>query len=90
MIELKKIYELCNIWRLRPLKTKDLLFGKIIGLALFSVDWTLFVSNILKESVYKTHVLADHSSILLALDMIKESQRGKGFWKFNSSLLSNK
>ena len=58
------------------------------------VDWNFFISNVLQESIYKADVLpsfySDHSLILFALDMIKEGQRGKGSWKFNSSLLSNK
>ena len=53
-------------------KSKDLLFGKIIVLAFFNVDWTFFVSNILPEPIYKTDVLAsfcsDNSPILFALE----------------------
>ena len=49
-------------------KPKDLLFGKIIGLALFNVNLTFFVSKVLQESIYKTDALAslcnDHSPIL--------------------------
>ena len=75
-------------------KTKDLLFGKIVVLALFNVYWPFFVSNVLQESIYKEDVLAsfcsDPSPILFALDMLKEDQRGKGLWKFNGSLLWNK
>ena len=75
-------------------KSRDLPFGKIIWLALFNVDQTFFVSNVLQESIHKTNVLAsfcsDHSSISFTLDMIKKGQRGKGLWKFNSSLLLNK
>ena len=75
-------------------KTKGLLFRKIIGLALFNVEWISFVSNVLKESIHKTDVLvsfcSDHSPILFAMNMIKEVQRGKHLWKFNSSLSSNK
>ena len=71
-------------------KWKNLLFGKIIGLDLFNVERTFFVSIF----CYMTYVLAlfcnDHSPILFALDMIKEGQRGRGLGKFNSSLLSNK
>ena len=80
--------------KLEITKTKYLLSGKIIWLALFKVDWTFFISNVLQESIYKIDVLpsfySDHSLILFALDMIKEGQRGKGSRKFNHSLLSNK
>ena len=48
----------------------------------------------MQDSFHKTDVLpslcSDHSPILFSLDMIKEGQRRKGLWKFNSSLSSNK
>ena len=40
MIELNNAFELCDIWRLRNNKIKKVLFVKIIGLALFNIDWT--------------------------------------------------
>ena len=52
-----------------------------------------FVSNLLKESVNKTEVLAafsiDHSPFLFSLDLRKDENRGEGLWKFNNSLTMN-
>ena len=50
------------------------LFGKVIGLALFNLDWTFFVSNVVQEPIYKTNALAlscsDQFPILFVLHMI--------------------
>ena len=98
MIELKNTFELCDIWRLRNPKIKRFTFRQNhkSGFIQSRLDF-FFVSNVflvLQESIHKTDVLAsfcsDHSPILFVLDMIKEGQMGKGLWKFNSSLLSNK
>ena len=51
MIELNNTFELSDIWRLRNTKTKKILFGKIIGLALFNVDWT-FLFQIFYKSLF--------------------------------------
>ena len=90
MIELKNNFELCNIQSLEI--PKCLLFGKIIELALFSVDGTFSCFQCFKEYIYKADVVtqfcSDHSPILFALDMIQEGQMRKGLWKLNNFLLS--
>ena len=51
------------------------------------------ISKILQESIIKTGVLAsfctDHSPIFFSLQLKDMPTRGKGFWKFNNSLISN-
>ena len=93
MIGLKNTFELCIIQSLEISKTKYLLFDKIIELTLFNEDGTFFIPNVLQEYIYKADVVAqfcsDHSPILLALDMIREGQMGKGLWKLKNSVLSN-
>ena len=58
---------------------------------LFKEDMTFLVSKILQESITKTDTIAspsiDHSLILFALKLDKESQKGRGLWKFNNSKL---
>ena len=58
------------------------------GLFLF-----FLISNILRESVIKTDVLAsfytDHSPIFTSLKFNDIPTKGQGFWKFNNSLTSN-
>ena len=72
-------------------KTQDLLLGKIMGLVLFNVDWTFFVSNVLQEFFYKADALAlfcsENPPNLLNLGLIKEIQRWKGLWKCNNSIV---
>ena len=62
--------------------------------ALFKKDLAFFVSNIIQESITKTDTIdsfsSDASLTLLTLKLDKESQRGRGLWKFNNSLLSDK
>ena len=55
MIELKNNFELCNIESLEI--PKCLLFGKIIELALFSVDGTFSCFQCFKEYIYKADVV---------------------------------
>ena len=77
-IEVKNTFQICDIWRLRIPKTKDSLFGKVIGLALFNLGWTFFV----QEPIYKTNALAsscsDQSPILFLLHMIIWLKKTKG------------
>ena len=50
----------------------------------------MFISNTLQESVTMTEiripVSTDHSPVLFSLSKEKGCFRGKGIWKFNSSL----
>ena len=50
----------------------------------------MLISNTLQEFVTMTEILTpistDHSSVLLSLSKEKSCLRGKGIWKFNSSL----
>ena len=60
---------------------------------LFKEDMTFLVSKILQESITKTDTIAspsiDHSLILFVLKLDKESQKGRGLWKFDNSKLSD-
>ena len=60
------------------------------------IEWRLdffHISNILQEFVKNTDVLAffgaDHSPNVFSLELKDMILCGKGFWKFNSSLISN-
>ena len=50
----------------------------------------IFISNTLQELVTTTEILTpistDHSPVLFSLSKGNDCLRGKGFWKFNSSL----
>ena len=42
-----------------------------------------------KLSILPSIAMCDHSPFLLQLDFLKENDRGKGYWKFNNTLLQN-
>ena len=69
------------------ISTKSLL--KVI----FKENLTFFISNILQESITKTDIIASlssqHSLTPHALKLDKNSERGRGLWKFSNSLLSD-
>ena len=94
-IELKENFNLCDIWRIRNPKTKRFTFRQkhASGFIQRRLDY-FFISTNLQYSAKKTDVLAsfcsDHSPILLSFCRQKsECTRGKGLWKFNSSLTKN-
>ena len=94
LIEIKETLCLCDIWRIRNPNVKRFTFRQnhVSGFIGQRLDFFL-ISNILQESIIKTDVLAsfctDHSPILFSLQLKDMPTWGKGFWKFNNSLISN-
>ena len=91
LIEFKETYDLCNIWRVRNTKSKRFAFTQkhSSGFIQRRLDY-ISISNTLQEFVTMTEILTpistDHSPVLFSLSKEKTTIRGKGFWKFNSSL----
>ena len=91
LIELKENYDLCDIWRVRNTKSKRFTFTQkhFSGFIQRRLDY-MFISNTLQEFVTMTEILTpistDHSPALFSLSKEKGCFRGKGIWKFNSSL----
>ena len=85
---------MCDIWRIRNPNVRRFTFRQnhVSGFIERRLDFFL-ISNVLQESIIKTDVLAsfctDHSPILFSLQLKDMPTRGKGFWKFNNSLISN-
>ena len=94
IVELIETFELCDIWRIRNPKTKRFTFRQnhFSGFIQRRLDY-FFVSNTLQECIKNPDILAsfatDHSPIVITYSKNKEFKRGKGLWKFNSSLCSN-
>ena len=70
-----------------------LLYKNILQVS-FNLESTIWLtSNSLQEFVTMIEILTpisiDHSAILLSLSKEKSTITGKGFWKFNSSLIKN-
>ena len=91
LIELKESYDLCDIWRVRNKKSRQCTFTQqhSSGFIQRRLDY-VFISNTLQELVTTTEILApistDHCPVILSLSKGNDCLRGKGFWKFNSSL----
>ena len=91
LIELKESYDLCDIWRVRNMKSRQFTFTQqhSSGFIQRRLDY-IFISNTLQELLTTTEILtpisADHSSVFFSLSEGNDCLRGKGFWKFNSSL----
>ena len=91
LTELKESYDLCDIWRVRNMKSRQFTFTQkhSSGFIQHRLDY-IFILNILQELVTMTEILTpistDYSPALFSLSKGKDCLRGKGFWKFNSSL----
>ena len=91
LIEFKETYDLCDIWRVRNTKSKRFTFTlkHSSGFIQRRLDYILIL-NTLQEFVTMADILtpisADHSPLLLSLSKGKITIRGRGLWKFNSSL----
>ena len=94
-LEIKEKFDLCDIWRVRNPKKQRFTFRQNhkSGFLHRRLDY-FFVSNSLQDFLDQADILAsfstDHSPILFSFRKKKDLQRGKGLWKFNSSLSQNK
>ena len=88
VIEIKEIFDLCDIWKIRKPKLKRFTFGCSQG----RLDY-LLISNFLQKTIIRADVLAsfccDSSPIVFTFTFESNNKRGKDLWKFNKSLLSN-
>ena len=76
---------------LKILKQKALHGPKTSPFIFCRLDW--LISNSLQDLIKDVNIIAairtDHSAIFLHLQEIEECQRGLGFWKMNTSLLTD-
>ena len=85
---------MCDIWKINNPKLKRYTFRKkhVSGLIQRRLDY-FYISDSKPVSVKNTYVLAslltDHSPISFSYCKNEESNRGRGFWKFNNSLIEN-
>ena len=94
LTELKETYNLCDIWRIRNTKKRCYTFRQnhATGLIQRRLDY-IFVSSSLQEYLKTTDILnafsTDHSPVFCSFSLYDEFKKGKGFWKFNKSLITN-
>ena len=85
-------FSLVDIWRVRNPDKKRYTFRQPTPLIQRRLDF-FFISNSLQENVEKVDIIlavrTDHSALLMKINTIQSFQRGRGYWKFNNSLLSN-
>ncbi|CAG2241969.1 unnamed protein product [Mytilus edulis] len=86
-------FDLCDIWRTKNVDSRLYTWRQRTPLIQCRLDFWL-ISNFLSSSVTKTSIVpsikSDHSLIKLTLSGENFSERGPGFWKFNSGLLTDK
>ncbi|KAL9961456.1 hypothetical protein ACROYT_G030398 [Oculina patagonica] len=84
-------FSLHDIWRIKNPNTCSFTWSKSHPFIFCRLDYWL-ISDKLNDLVTHVDIQAsiktDHSSIILELEDIKDSQRGPGFWKLNTSLLA--
>ena len=91
LTQLKESYDLCNIWRVRNMKSSQCTFTEqnFSGFIQRRLDY-IFVSNTLPKLKTTTEIMTpistDHSPVIFSLSKANDCLRRKGFWKFNSSL----
>ena len=89
LIEFKETCDLCDIWRVRNMKSKRFTFTQKHS-SVFIQRTLDLILNHLQEFVTMTDILTpistDHSLVLFSLSKEKVTIRGTGLWRFNSSL----
>ena len=94
LIKIKEHFDLCDIWRLRNPDVKQFTFRQkhASGFIQRRLDY-FFISNSLQDVITHADFFAalstDHSPVTISISKSKNRIPGHGFWKFNSSLLSD-
>lgn len=93
IIDLQESFHLIDIWRVRnPDSNQYTWRRRNPQLIQARLDFWL-ISNHISANVttcsIKPSIKSDHSLIKLKIELWKEEKRGRGFWKFNSSLLKD-
>ena len=85
-------YKLCDIWRIRNKNTKRYTYRQRTSFIQRRLDY-IFVSSDLQDCVKTIDVIpsvnTDHSAVYLQIRVLNENRRGRSYWKFNNSLLSD-
>ena len=86
-------FDLCDIWRVRNPQTKRYTYRTKKLLYQSRLDYWM-ISNSIQDIITVTDIISslysDHSAIILGAKLLKNDNRGKGYWKFNSSLLKQR
>ena len=92
LVDIKERLDICDIWRIRNPKRQSFTFRQnhSTGFIERRLDY-IFFSNCLQEFVNYTDILpaisTDHSAVLISLSIDNSDNNGRGFWKYNRSLV---
>lgn len=90
--EIQTDFDLHDIWRIKNPNTLSYSWGQSKPFIFCRLDYWL-ISNNLRDYVTNVDIIpaikTDHSAIYLEIQDTLESCKGPGFWKLNTSLLSN-
>ena len=85
-------YGLCDIWRIRNKNTKRYTYRQRTPFIQRRLDY-IFVFSDLQDCVKTMDVIpsvnTDHSAVYLQIRVLNENRRGRSYWKFNNSFLSD-
>jgi len=93
VLELINTFDLVDVWREQHLDEKRFTWRQPNPLKQARLDFFLVspsIANIPFTSKIEPGYRSDHSLITLECNLEKEKAHGKGFWKFNNSLLYEK
>ena len=90
--EIQSEFSLHDIWRLKNPTTQSFTWARCSPFVFCRLDYWL-ISDKLHDLVSKVDIIpsikTDHSAIILEIEEIRACGRGPGFWKLNTSLLSD-
>ena len=95
LISICEEFDLIDIWRLHNPKTQKFTWrdNTRVGLVQSRLDYFLVsrhLNNQISKTCFKPGFKSDHSLINIEVDLLHTQKRGKGYWKFNNSLLHDK
>ena len=89
---LKDFFNLHDAWRIKNPLQKRFTWRRTNPIQKSRIDFFL-TSDLLFDAICKTDIIpsigTDHSAIIIEFKQSQQFQRGKGYWKFNSSLVND-
>ena len=90
--EIQTTFNLHDIWRVKNPNKKSFTWSQKSPFIFCRLDYWL-ISDTLQDSIKNVDMIAaiktDHLAIVLHLQDVEESTRGPGYWKMNTSLLTD-
>ena len=95
LTELMEVYNLVDIWRVLNPDLKRYTWRGMTrsGQAHSRIDYFMISTNMIydfNKAIISPSIKSDHSIISISFNLTNSIKHGKGFWKFNNSLLTDK